>query len=98
MTPKRRERILALYGHRCAFQGCSESSGLQIDHRIPLELGGSERDENLWPLCVSHHVEKTRDDMRRIRKAARIRRREAGEENPNKRKIRSRGFAKDPLR
>jgi 5-methylcytosine-specific restriction protein A len=38
---------------------------LQVDHKIPLFKGGNEFDEsNLWTLCISCHLEKTRSESR----------------------------------
>jgi 5-methylcytosine-specific restriction endonuclease McrA len=71
--------------------------GPMIDeHVIPLDLGGSNDLTNRELLCVPCAKQKTRADRTAIAKAARIRRREAGEEPP-KRQIRSRGFPRDPL-
>ena len=69
----------------------------EADHIIPLELGGETTLGNLQLLCLLCHKAKTRIDRTAIAKAARIRRRLAGDERP-KRKIRSRGFPKDALR
>lgn len=93
-----KEGVLGWQLGKCA--GCQtplDNQDVEFDHIIPLELGGSNKLENVQALCVPCHRDKTREDMRRIRKASRIRRREAGEEPP-KRKIKSRGFWKDPLR
>lgn len=89
MTPKRRAAILTRHGGRCARAGCEITEGLEIDHIIPLELGGSDADHNLEPLCDPHH----QLDVRMIARARRIRKREAGETRP-KRPIKSRGFDK----
>jgi 5-methylcytosine-specific restriction endonuclease McrA len=35
----------------------------QIDHKIPLCLGGSNDSENLQALCLNCHAEKTFDDV-----------------------------------
>lgn len=38
---------------------------LQVDHIMPLFMGGKEFDEsNLWTLCISCHLEKTRSELR----------------------------------
>jgi hypothetical protein len=46
-------RIRHRDGHRC--QSCGNGVGdgikLHVDHRIPLEWGGSNLDDNLWTLC-----------------------------------------------
>jgi 5-methylcytosine-specific restriction endonuclease McrA len=93
MTAKRRARILRLRGAVCAHPDCDRTDGLEIDHIVPLELGGTEDDENMEPLCAEHHREKTRADVKRIAKARRIRKREAGEER-RKAKIPVRAFPK----
>ena len=65
------------------------------EHLLPLALGGSNDLSNRALLCVPCANEKTRADRKAIAKVARIRRRLAGE-SPSKRKIRSRGFPRDP--
>lgn len=38
---------------------------LQVDHKVPLFKGGKEFDEsNLWTLCISCHLDKTRSEIR----------------------------------
>jgi 5-methylcytosine-specific restriction endonuclease McrA len=107
LTAAQRASLLQRQHDRCAGP-CGESLvwsvvdgkpvyGPMIDeHVIPLELGGSNDLSNRALLCVPCAKEKTRVDRKAIAKCARIRRREAGEERP-KRKIRSRGFPRDPL-
>lgn len=97
MTPARRKRVLVAFGCRCSHPGCEETVGLEIDHRVPLELGGSEDDSNLEPLCVEHHKDKTKRDIPAIARARRIRKREAGEKKAG-RPIKSRGFDKTKSR
>jgi 5-methylcytosine-specific restriction endonuclease McrA len=71
--------------------------GAMVDeHIIPLALGGSNDLTNRELRCPRCAKEKTTKDIKAIYKAARIRRRLAGEE-PRKRAIRSRGFRRDPL-
>jgi 5-methylcytosine-specific restriction endonuclease McrA len=90
MTKARRERILAAHGHACAYPGCDEAKGLEIDHLIPLELGGSDGDENLQALCVSHHRQKTDLDVRMIAKARRLRKKAEQCREPSR--LQSAGF------
>lgn len=62
----RRERILIRDSFRC--QVCRRViSGRQahVDHRLPLEEGGTDDDENLQVLCDKHHGAKTRGEQRR---------------------------------
>jgi len=71
-------------------------SEFHADHILPVELGGETSLMNLQLLCVPCHAEKSRADLKRIRKAARLRRRAEGNQ-PKKRRIESRGFPRDPL-
>ena len=93
MTPKRRMAVLSRSGLCCAHPGCVMCQRLEIDHIIPLELGGSDEDENLQALCHTHHKAKTKDDIKRIAKARRLRNKKPPD--PNRLgQIRSRGFDK----
>lgn len=71
MTPARRARILAKHNHCCAYPECSEAVGLEIDHAIALALGGRDHEDNLEPLCPTHHRQKTARDVKLIAKAKR---------------------------
>jgi Restriction endonuclease len=51
-----RRRILARDGHKCRV---CRFPGFEVDHIIPARLGGSDRDDNLWTLCKTHHKAKT---------------------------------------
>lgn len=73
MTPARRKRLLDLNDNRCQHEGCEITTGLELDHDIPLALGGTEDDGNMVALCHAHHKEKTRGDVWRIAKAKRQR-------------------------
>lgn len=50
------------------------------DHILPAELGGKATLANCQVLCVACHKEKTRDDVRGLRKADRQRRASIGAE------------------
>jgi 5-methylcytosine-specific restriction endonuclease McrA len=55
-----RKRIALAHGYRCAGCGCVwVPSRDQIDHKVPLEQGGSNDDSNLHPLCHQCHEAKT---------------------------------------
>lgn len=84
MTKTRRERVIARFNGKCASPGCSRVDSLEIDHTIPLELGGADEDHNLRPLCTYHHKLKTKLDVAMISKARRNRKREAGEKRKTK--------------
>jgi 5-methylcytosine-specific restriction endonuclease McrA len=72
MTKKRRaEAFLACRG-RCVACGERLTGDYQVDHRVPLALGGSEAVENLECLHVECHSAKTKTDVKRIAKAVRI--------------------------
>ena len=65
--------------------GCCEKCGArlkvgegQADHVLPVELGGESVIENGQWLCTPCHKPKTADDVRRIRKADRMRDRHTG--------------------
>jgi len=74
-------------------QGFIEDPVMQFDHRIALELGGPDSFENLFPLHVMCHREKTTIDIKAIARAKRIAAREAGFKR-RKKKIPSRAFPK----
>lgn len=53
LSTKDRYRIRNRDGHRCQACGKGVIDGvkLHIDHKIPLDWGGSNLDDNLWTLC-----------------------------------------------
>ena len=57
---KIRRKILQQADHCCEYQAkgriCGSRYQLQIDHRIPLSLGGSNSAENLRYLCRTHNL------------------------------------------
>lgn len=91
MTKARRERVLSRYGYRCSYPGCEITEGLEIDHTVPIALGGKDEDSWLVPLCSEHHRAKTRLDVKMIAKAKRLIRKQ-GPREPSR--LRSRGFDK----
>ncbi|MFN6993727.1 MAG: HNH endonuclease [Aquincola tertiaricarbonis] len=48
----------------CQAKGVVQASQ-QVDHRIPLEQGGTDDDANLQGICKACHVEKTAAEQRR---------------------------------
>ena len=52
-------KILAATGHVCARPGCVVKA-TDVDHILPLWLGGSNREKNLEGLCPDHHAAKTK--------------------------------------
>jgi 5-methylcytosine-specific restriction endonuclease McrA len=93
MTAARRRRILAKSDGHCSYPDCEVTEGLEIDHQIPLALGGKDTDENLFALCRHHHGMKTRLDVKMIAKAKRIVRKNSPETRKPAR-LQSRGFDK----
>jgi len=55
---KIRKRIMLRDGYTCQICGRVLVDG-EVDHKVPLHLGGTESDENRWYLCVECHREKS---------------------------------------
>lgn len=54
--PKRlRNHALSKANYLCQFPGCKETHYLQIDHIVPVRLGGRASSENLQVLCGAHN-------------------------------------------
>ena len=49
---RRNQRIKVAHGYTCADCG-RITMDLEIDHRIPMHLGGDDSDENCQPLCFN---------------------------------------------
>ena len=92
--------VLRRSGGMCEAPGCG-NVGRDMEHRIPVALGGENTAENLWLACVPCHRAKTSgEDIPRIAKA----KRQAGETGQTarrerakasgKRRLQSRGFGK----
>ena len=64
---KIRARALHRGRHRCAGCGVVDKTGksLEVDHILPLELGGDHSDVNLQVLCKPCHSVKTRAEADR---------------------------------
>lgn len=115
MTIKRRREVYAKYGHCCHACGVQQIDGsprLQIDHWVPLFLGGSEDADNLRPLCERCHKVKTQTENKVRGKINRLSGRTKKERKhkwlsralesngrwPKGRKLQSRGFQKHESR
>ena len=58
---KIRDRVLLRDGYAC--RGCGRvSSSLEVDHIIPLHLGGAENDVNRQSLCRDCHQKKSEQE------------------------------------
>lgn len=85
-TPRRRipeRERLAIFGKhegRCHICGDKINSGQawDVEHIIPLGLGGSDDQDNLAPAHVNCHKGKTATDHGAIAKAKRMRKRQMG--------------------
>lgn len=105
MTPARRRAVIERQGPLCAVSGCCRPIE-EIDHVVPLELGGLDTLDNLAGLCKPCHLFKTRRDLATIGKVRRLLRRLDGTRRKRKpipspvkpwakgQKLRSRGFPK----
>jgi 5-methylcytosine-specific restriction endonuclease McrA len=56
-----RDRVLARDGYRCRFVGadgvrCTQTRALEIDHIVPVALGGCSEPDNLRVLCRPHNI------------------------------------------
>lgn len=103
-----KEEMLARFNGNCGLCGQPLCGRIDWDHIIPLALGGLDDPSNLQPVHAEGcHSEKTKRDIKRIRKAdrqglragprARLRRRKAqglGSKLQSRRKIVSAGFDK----
>lgn len=68
LTRKDRYRIGNRDGHRCQACGMGTSDGvkLHVDHKIPVDCGGGNDDDNLWILCAPCNLGKKaffKDDL-----------------------------------
>lgn len=90
-----RLRVFERYGGVCQLSKVKIQVGdkWQADHRVPLGLGGKHEEENLWPVLVEPHKEKTADDIKDIRKAQRIALKHSVGWPKLKRPLKSRGFS-----
>ena len=73
LTPSQKAEILERQAWTCGCgKGCDlRGQAVEYDHMLPLALGGADTLENMQALLVDHHKAKTRDDIKRIRKADR---------------------------
>jgi hypothetical protein len=74
MTAKRRAQLIARDGPLCSC-GCGQP-GVEVEHTIPLALGGADELHNTTLMAVSCHQAKTKIDRRAIAKANRLSKRE----------------------
>lgn len=91
-----RMALFASYDGLCAMCGCALPSTWELDHTIPLALGGPDEPHNWRPLCPRPcHLGKTAQDRKAIAKALRIiRQADPATRRKSPRPLRSRPFPK----
>ncbi len=79
-----RVRVLTAYGERCHWSGRPIRPGdtWELDHVIALINGGENRESNLAPILASEHPNKTRQDVKRKARDARVRKKHLGLSGP----------------
>lgn len=63
---KKKQRILKRDKRKCV--NCGSGQDLEVDHEVPLALGGSNKDSNLRTYCKNCHKKKTRHDITKLRR------------------------------
>lgn len=78
--PRVRERISGRQGDRCALctRPFSERLTVQIDHKVPLILGGENRERNMQAVCAECHKDKTAAEVKIKSKVAKARQSKLG--------------------
>jgi 5-methylcytosine-specific restriction enzyme A len=72
MTKARAARIFLKADGRCELCGQRIAGEYEIEHRIPLNLGGADDDENCAPVHAKCHRRKTATDKADIAKRNRV--------------------------
>jgi 5-methylcytosine-specific restriction enzyme A len=83
-----RKRVLKRFGNEC--QMCRREidvKGFDLDHHIPLAIGGEDVEENLRPLCTPCHRLKTKGDLSDVAKAKRREAAHLGAKAPSRRPL-----------
>jgi 5-methylcytosine-specific restriction enzyme A len=82
-----RARLRILLRHDGICQACGQRigvKGFELDHAVPLALGGADREENMRPLCRPCHRTKTKVDRGAISRAERLAARHLGAKAPSR--------------
>ena len=74
IPPRVRIRVFERYGGVCQLTGRKIRPGdkWQADHRLAIINGGANAEENLWPVLVAPHMEKSKIDLAVKSKTARV--------------------------
>lgn len=91
----RKQIIDRANGHCEACEAVLKTGEGEVDHILPDALGGKPEASNGRLLCSVCHKEKTKEDVRRIRKADRQRDKASGASRKPP-KMKSRGFENEP--
>lgn len=78
VSQQRKRECAARAGWQCFRCGELVDSFYEIDHHVPLHLGGSNEPENLVLLCLGCHRDKTQEEMLAFSRGGAIARRRAG--------------------
>lgn len=78
--PRVQARIAERYGRKCAHCGNAIGGGVKMamDHITALINGGSNSEDNLQPLCIPCHADKTKVDVALKSKTADIAKKHLG--------------------
>ena len=77
LSERRKKLVAYQQRYECAACGCMLPPSYQVDHVVPLALGGTNGLANLQALCLRCHTQKTRDQRHSLLDAARDRAEEA---------------------
>ncbi len=58
ISKRLRNDVLKTSNYKCQYPGCESHQFLQIDHIVPVRLGGDQRRNNLQVLCSAHNLHK----------------------------------------
>lgn len=91
LTKAVRARIIAEQGGVCAWVGCAEPA-TEIDHILPLWLGGADDRANAEALCGPHHARKTAREAAQRAHVYRVKAGHEGTKPPPTQPLRGRKF------
>jgi 5-methylcytosine-specific restriction protein A len=78
LSPMRKLALFEKAGGVCHLCGLKISGKWDVEHVIPLALGGADDEANMLPAHKSCHAEKTADDLARTAKAKRMKAKHLG--------------------
>lgn len=55
ISKRLRNHVLKRANYQCQYPGCESDHLLQVDHIIPVRMGGNQNSNNLQILCASHN-------------------------------------------